>query len=158
LRGGIPTKTAMALTLNKADFLMFVPFSQNISEEALQPFIKDALKMDVKPLLGDMWAAVQQGTQQFTDSEGDDLVKGYWVVSAFERMIQVHGINVTQAGLTKTKGDSYEQASQTDRSGVQHYLRTKLNYYEGALRKQVAQSGTPGTGTRNGIGLYVRKR
>jgi hypothetical protein len=145
------------LELTNEDFQRFVPFSKNVTEQTLQPFVKDALKMDVKPLLGALWDGVNAGTQTFTDSEGDDLVKAYWVVTAFERMVQVHGINVTQAGMTKSKGESYEQASDTERGRLQHYLRSKVNYYEGALRKQVTPLATPGN-KRFVMGFHVVKK
>jgi hypothetical protein len=155
------------MELTQADFLAFVPFSKNISADTLDVFAKDALKMDVAPLLDTLKPeskdSVTAGTLVLSDSFGDDLLKGFWVCSAFDKMIQVHGFNITQAGFTKTKGDSYEQGSDTERGRVQAFLRSKIAYYRAKLSLALAehQQEPDSCSTKSGrssIGLYVGKR
>jgi hypothetical protein len=147
--------------------LAFVPFSQNVSNEALQPFVKDALKMAVAPLLDTLTpeskAAIMDGTLLLTDSFNDDLLKGFWVASAFDMMVQVHGFNITQAGFTKTKGDSYELGSDSDRGRMQAFLRSKISYYKAKLSMAlVPYQQDPGmcqnTKSRSSIGWHTGKR
>jgi hypothetical protein len=155
------------MELTQADFLAFVPFSQNVSNDALQTFAKDALKMDVAPLLNTLKAesktGILDGSIVLEDDFNDDLLKGFWVASAFDKMVQVHGFNITQAGFTKTKGDSYELGSDSDRGRMQAFLRSKISYYKAklslALQPHQLEADTC-QNKKNGsaIGLYVGKR
>jgi hypothetical protein len=153
------------MELTQADFLAFVPFSKNVAEESWQPFAKDALKMDVGPLLdtlkSESKAGILNSTLVLTDEYGDNLLMGFWVCSAFEKMVQVHGFNITQAGFTKSRGESYEQGSDTERGRVQAFLRSKVSYYKSKLSialKDHQQEECTTVKRPSNIGLYVGKR
>lgn len=155
------------MELTQADFLAFVPFSKNVTEQAWQPFAKDALKMDVSPLLDTLKvesrAGIVDGTIKLEDTFGDDLLRGFWVCTAFDKMVQVHGFNITEGGFTKTKGDGYEQGSDTERGRVQAFLRSKVAYYRAKLSLALAEHQQDPTDCntkagRSSIGLYVGKR
>lgn len=116
--------------------------------------------MDVRPMLGDLYAAVMNQELQFTDEAGTDLVKAVWVLNAYVKFLPFHGIDISPNGITKSKGDqhnSYEQASPQERQTLITSLRSKLNFYEAELGKQLKEKNGTGrvAGKRSRIGLRV---
>ncbi|MEJ8803123.1 DUF6712 family protein [Pontibacter sp. H249] len=147
----------MPQQLTKEDFLKHVPLSKNLSEGKLTPYIQDALLMDVKPLLGDLYTKWQDGTQPFMGSAEDgmeevDLVKAVWVFNAYVRFLPFHGISVTSSGITKSKDTegTYEQASHQERQQVIASYRSKISYWEGELGKAIKAI--------NGVGRPIKRK
>ncbi|WP_460879957.1 hypothetical protein [Pontibacter rugosus] len=136
-----------------------MPFSKNISEATLAPHVQDALLMNVRPMLGDLYAKVMAEEEQLTDVDGTDLVKAVWVLNAYVKFLPVHGLDLNPAGITKSRDErnTYEQVSPQERQSIITTLRTKLNFYESELGKALKEKNGTGrpAGKKRRIGLRV---
>lgn len=141
-----------------------MPLSKNLSEDKLKPYIQDALLMKVKPVLGELYAAWQDGTQTFMGSAEDgmaetDLVKAVWVFHAYVSFLPFHGISVSSSGVTKStdKEGTFEQASHQERQSIIAEYRSKISYWEGELGKAIKAVNGIGRATKrkNRIGIRV---
>ncbi|MHC2992830.1 hypothetical protein OB13_15040 [Pontibacter sp. HJ8] len=151
-------------TLTKEDFLAFVPLSKNIPEAQLAPYVQDALLMNVKPLLGDLYTKWQAGELELKGSAEDgmeevDLVTAVWVFNAYVRFLPFHGLSISPTGITKSRDEksTVEHVSPQERSQIIASFRSKINYWEGELGKALKKingTGRP-TGKRSRIGLRV---
>jgi hypothetical protein len=105
----------------KSDFSSFVPFNPNIPDNKINPYINDAFKFDIRPKLEGLADDIlaYDGTDR---PELKAFYEGYilhwWVLLAYKRFLELHGLNVTQYGITKTKdpGGTFEQLSRDDRA------------------------------------------
>jgi len=112
----------MDLLIDKTDFTEanLVKFSQNIREDQIEPQIRAAQEYDLEPRLGaELLAAllaleplpVPSEDPEAPEPEPDPTpelraflpkVKRYLVLSAYQRFVAQHGLNITQFGMTKT--------------------------------------------------------
>ena len=116
----------------KSDFATFVPFPSNIAYNLINPRINDAFKFDIRPRLGTLADDIKAYTG--TDKPElqafyDDFILHWWVLLAYKRFIELHGINITQFGITKTKdpGGTFEQVSRDDRAIMLKQLQSDAN-------------------------------
>lgn len=116
----------------KSDFPSFVPFALNIKDELVNPRIDDAFKFDIKPKLG----VLADDIRALTDNSKPELLAFYnnfvlhwWVLLAYKRFIELHGLNVTQFGMTKTKdpGNTFEPMSREDRAVMIKQVQSDAN-------------------------------
>lgn len=87
--------------ITKSDFTSArVPFTQNLDDRLIQPYIEKAQKQDLKPIVPDAFYTV------ITGSPGAQLtlflinyVKDFLVYAAFSRFLAYHGSIVAQNGI-----------------------------------------------------------
>lgn len=116
----------------KSDFPSFIPFNGNIEDSEINPRIDDAFKFDIRPKL----EALADDIKAYNGTDRPQLKAFYenfllhwWVLLAFKRFIELHGFNVTQFGLTKTKDPdgTFEQMSAQDRAVMLKQLQSDAN-------------------------------
>jgi hypothetical protein len=105
----------------KSDFKNFVPFNMNIADDKINPYINDAFKFDIRPKLeglADDILAYSGTDRPQLKTFYDNYILHWWVLLAYKRFLEIHGLNVTQFGITKTKdpGGTFEQLSRDDRA------------------------------------------
>lgn len=137
--------------------------SANISLAELQNDIDDALKMDVRPLLGELHDRFMADTPDpvLTDLEkkAKALVPAVWVCHSYKRFLQFHGITVASAGITRPKDEkaAYEHVSMQERSQLLSAVGGKIAYYEGELGKALKEVNGTGRGgvKKSRVGMRV---
>jgi hypothetical protein len=106
------------------DFLVYLPWSANISETLINPHIEDAYKFDIKPkvetLAIDIYNLKNNGTKPELYAFYDQYFCQWWVFLAFRRFIQIHGRNITQFGYTKTRDPegTFDQVDASERAVI----------------------------------------
>jgi hypothetical protein len=108
----------------KADFPAFVQFSLNIEDRLINPHIEDAYKFDVRPQLESLavdiynYASVDPETKPQLKTFFNDYIKEWWIRLSYKRFVAIHGINITQFGITETKdpGGTLEQVDEKKRA------------------------------------------
>jgi hypothetical protein len=151
------------MLLTQEDFQKYARLSGNISLAELQNDIDDALKMDVSPLLGELHDRLMAETPDPALSEAEQqvvaLIPPVWVMHAYKRFLQFHGITVAAAGITRHKDEkaAYEHVSMQERSQLLNVVGGKIAYYEGELGKALKEVNGKGRGgsKRSRIGLRV---
>lgn len=150
------------MELTKENYTQYVPFSKNITLSELHPYQQQALLQDVKPLLGDLAERLlsEEPADPFTADElaAREKIIPVWVLHAYINFLPFHGVNVTPAGLTKSKDsrDTYEHASAQERSAMLASFRTQVNYWEGELAKALKTlDADKKTYRRSNIGMRV---
>ncbi|WP_345159594.1 hypothetical protein [Pontibacter saemangeumensis] len=137
--------------------------SPNISLAQLQNSIDDALKMDVRPLLGDLHdrltGAAPATPLTAQEVKAQELVTPVWVCHAFQRFLEWHGVTVAAAGITQPKDEkgAYEHISEARRAQLLRSVGGNIAYYEGELGKALKEINGTGRGgsKRSRIGLRV---
>ncbi|KAA3438461.1 DUF6712 family protein [Rufibacter hautae] len=57
----------------------------------------------------------------------------FWAMCAYKRLFFIHGIDVTQAGITSPRGQDYEQISDKRRGEILGQIRSKVHFYQSEL-------------------------
>lgn len=119
----------------KSDFPTFIPFPQTIADTLINPRIDDAFKFDIKPKLGvladDIKAYMGTDKPQLR-AFYENYVLHWWVLLAYKRFLELHGKNITQFGVTKTKdpGGTFEQLSGEERAVILKQVQSDVNTLE----------------------------
>jgi len=104
----------------KADFELFVTFSQNIPDKSINPKIDDAYKFTILPRLGTLAIDILNldapdydpldydpddyaGTRPELVRFYNDFIQHWWILLSMRRFLQTHGFNLSQYGYTKTR-------------------------------------------------------
>ena len=115
------------------DFLKYLPWSVNITDNLVAPHVEDAFKFDIRPKLEtlaiDLYALPNDGSKPELYTFYNDYVCQWWTLLAFRRFIQVHGRNLTQFGYTKTRDPegTFEQLTQEERAVIMKQLQNDAN-------------------------------
>lgn len=105
----------------KSDFIGIVDLPAVIEDREINMHIEDAYKFDIKPrlsgLASDIYAQGASGRPELRTFY-TDFVLEYWVRLAYYRFYEVHGLNVTQFGVTKTKDpqNTFDQAQEKEKA------------------------------------------
>jgi hypothetical protein len=105
----------------KADFASFLPSISHLPDGLVNPRIDDAFKFDIKPKLGTLAIDIKEHTGSSRPELRAfyaDFVLHWWVLLAFKRLLELHGKNITQFGVTKTKdpGGTFDQLTAEERA------------------------------------------
>lgn len=127
----------MTLIATKADFTPanLVKFSQNIQDDQIDPYIHAAQEFDLQPRLDPtLYADILEVIEGAGDRPELTLfinqqVKRFIVLSAYYRFIAVHGINITQFGISSTRDPqgTFDQVSAQDRAIVLRQVTSDIN-------------------------------
>lgn len=120
----------------KSDFGTFLPFTMNIDDKSINPFINDAYKFDVKPRLGTLAVDIfnYQGTARpQLRTFYDNFILHWWVLLSVKRFLQVHGHNITQYGYTKLRDPdgTFDQLTLSERSIILKQLQSDADILYG---------------------------
>jgi hypothetical protein len=133
----------------KSQFKEYVQFSDNIPDRLIDYHIDAAYRFTIEPILRNTEATEMHlgstiygytpiespGTETKPELVAfyNNFLKEWWIRLAYQRFIEVHGLNVTQFGLTKTKDpeNTFDQAEERDRAVLLRRLRDDLNIIEG---------------------------
>jgi hypothetical protein len=112
----------MTLLISLADFADYTAFSTNISAALVEPYIRDAQRFDVWPLLpANLRTELETARAQWlpaTEKLFTDYVRPLLVLESACRMIVWHGTHVTPAGLEDLASDLNRTAASTTRRAV----------------------------------------
>jgi|SRR5687767_11251522 len=117
---------------SKSDFPAFLPFSMNIPDNFVNPRIDDAFKFDIRPklegLADDIKAYNGTDRPELRDFY-DNYVLHWWVLLAYKRFLELHGKNVTQFGMTKTKdpGGTFDPLTAEERAVMIKQVQSDAN-------------------------------
>lgn len=116
----------------KADFASFLPSLSHLADDRVNPRIDDAYKFDIRPKLEGLADDIKAYTG--TDRPQlrtfyNDYVLHWWVLLAFKRLLELHGKNITQFGVTKTKdpGGTFDQLTAEERSVMIKQVQSDAN-------------------------------
>ena len=120
---------------SKSDFPTFIPFPQTIPDELINPRIGDAFKFDIKPKMGvlaDEILAYSGTTRPELREFYDSYVLHWWVLLAYKRFLELHGKNITQFGVTKTKDPqgTFDQLTAEERAVMLKQVQSDANTLE----------------------------
>lgn len=133
----------------KAEFKEFVQFTDNIPDRLLDFQITQAYSKSLVPKFGDLATAIKENESEtiedfLTDSPElatfyRDFLREYWITLAYRRFISVHGINVSQFGLTRTADPegTFVQATGDDRAIVIRQISSDLSVVETNIYKRL---------------------
>jgi hypothetical protein len=102
----------------KSDFPGILQLPLNVEDRLINPHIEDAYKFDVRGKLTELAIDIYNYTPESPTPTRPELIAFYetyvlewWVRLAYYRFYEVHGDNVTQFGVTRTKdpAGSFEQ-------------------------------------------------
>jgi hypothetical protein len=107
----------------KSNFSGFVNFSTSIPDALINIHINDAFKFDIKPRLSTLATDIRNyvaSDKPQLKGFFDEYVLQWWVLLAYKRFVQVHGLNFTQYGVTKTRDpqNTFDQASAQEKAVV----------------------------------------
>lgn len=116
----------------KADFASFLPSLNHLQDSYVNPRIDDAFKFDIRPKLGslaDDIKALSGSSRPQLKAFYDDFILHWWILLAYKRLLEIHGKNITQFGVTKTKdpGGSFDQLTAEERSVMIKQIQSDAN-------------------------------
>ena len=116
----------------KSDFPSFIPFSMNIPDNLVNPRIDDAFKFDIRPKL----EGLADDIKEYSGTDRPELAAFYkdyvlhwWILLAYKRFLELHGKNITQFGVTKTKdpGGTFDQLTGEERAVMIKQVQSDAN-------------------------------
>jgi hypothetical protein len=117
---------------SKPNFPGFVNLSPSVPDKLVNIQINDAYKFDIKPRLGSL--AIDIYNYEANDKPElrefyDDYILHWWVLLAYKRLVQVHGLNFTQFGITKTRDpqNTFDQASAQEKAVLLKQLQHDID-------------------------------
>lgn len=116
----------------KADFANFLPSLDHLDDDIINPRINDAYKFDIKPKLNTLATDIlaYSGTDRpQLRAFYEDYLLHWWVLLAYKRLLEIHGKNITQFGMTKTKdpGGTFDPISVEERSVMIKQVQSDAN-------------------------------
>lgn len=136
--------------INKDDFAGIVKWSANIPDRDVDFYCIEAQKFDVYPVMPlavvtgnnfieDIEIAIQESPVTKTKLVAfyDDYVKPFLVCKAYERLLVLHGRNITQFGLRVNNEETSSEVSDKARGEWIEQTTHKANVYLADLMKEM---------------------
>lgn len=105
--------------ITKLDFTADrVPFTQNLDNRLIEPYITKAQKQDFKPIVPDAFYTAITATTLGTQMQNflDDYVKDFLVYATMARFLATHGNIIAQNGLREYVDSTSQPVSNTARA------------------------------------------
>ncbi|WP_400190664.1 hypothetical protein [Hymenobacter sp. B81] len=127
----------MSYLISKADFPEYTTLSANIGDHLLDPYIRDAWRYDVAPLLNTAEAALLRTARADWSPKLEQLfvthIKPVWVLEAYRRFLGMHGVHVTPNGLETISDVGHAPISTQQRAELKADAQGKASIERGLL-------------------------
>lgn len=141
----------MRLFISLADFADYTVLSANLPAALVEPYIRDAQRFDVWPLLpAQVQAQLAEPTTSWAAATAAlfaERIRPLLVLESAARLLLWHGTHVTPAGLEELTTDlNRTPASGARRAALAADLQAKAAHYRAALLAVLPRSTSAGCG------------